>query len=77
MWIIELSDLIRSAKSPSVIDQIVKRAAEVIGSEQEALRWLGTPIRALGYSTPISLLSTPEGKQAVLTTLGRLEHGIL
>ncbi len=64
-------------KAPGAIDQIVKRAAEVIGSEQEALRWLGTPIRALGYSTPISLLSTPEGKQAVLTTLGRLEHGIL
>jgi hypothetical protein len=56
--------------------QVIQRAVEVIGNEAEALRWMGTPVRALNYATPISLLGSVEGPQAVLTVLGRLEHGI-
>ncbi len=54
----------------------IMRAKEVIGDEQEALRWLGTPVRALNYATPISLLSSREGQQAVLQVLDKLEHGV-
>lgn len=54
-----------------------RRAKEVIGDEQEALRWLGTPVRALNYATPISLLGSEEGQQAVLKVLDRLEHGVV
>ncbi len=61
----------------AIADQdVLLRAIEVMGSHDKALRWLNKPIRALGSQTPISLLSTPEGKQKVLIVLGRLEHGV-
>jgi putative toxin-antitoxin system antitoxin component (TIGR02293 family) len=56
---------------------VIARAVEVIGNKNEAMRWMGTPVRALEYSTPISLLGTRKGRQAVIATLGRLEHGVL
>lgn len=57
--------------------QILRRAAEVIGSEDAALRWMGTPVRALNYATPISMLHDESGFEAVRVVLGRLEHGVL
>jgi putative toxin-antitoxin system antitoxin component (TIGR02293 family) len=56
---------------------VIRRTVQVIGNEPEAMRWLGTPVRALNYSTPISLLHDPKGREDVLTALGRLEHGVL
>lgn len=58
------------------LDTVLTRATEVIGDKEEALRWLGTPVRALNYSTPISQLATVQGKEAVETVLTRLEHGV-
>ena len=57
--------------------EVTLRAIQVIGDELEAMRWLGTPIRALNYATPVSLLYSVTGRDAVLTVLGRLEHGVL
>ena len=78
----ELRPYLRSIDEPTesvkkTKADIIKRAVEVIGDEAEALRWLGTPIRALNYATPISLLANPKGIEAVLAVLGRLEHGVL
>jgi putative toxin-antitoxin system antitoxin component (TIGR02293 family) len=56
---------------------VIHRAAEVLGDRSDAMRWLGTPVRALNYATPISLLHDSKGREDVLTVLGRLEHGIL
>ena len=56
---------------------VIHRAAEVIGDRSDAMRWLGTPVRALNYATPISLLHDSKGREDVLSVLGRLEHGIL
>ncbi len=56
---------------------VIAKAVEVIGDRSEALRWMGTPVRALNYATPVSLLGTPKGREAVVTVLGRLEHGVL
>ena len=56
---------------------VIHRTIEVIGDESDAIRWLGTPVRAHDYATPISLLHDPKGREAVLTVLGRIEHGIL
>ena len=56
---------------------VIERSIEVIGDESEAMRWLGTPVRDLNYATPISLLHKQDGREAVLTVLGRLEHGVL
>ena len=58
-------------------DAVILRAIEVIGDEQEAWRWLGTPVRALNYATPISRLNDREGQEAVLNVLIQLEHGVL
>jgi putative toxin-antitoxin system antitoxin component (TIGR02293 family) len=58
-------------------EPIVDRAIAVIGDKNEALRWLGTPVRALNYATPISLVATAVGRKAVFSTLDRLEHGVL
>ena len=56
--------------------EVVARAIEVIGNKAEAMRWLGTPVRDLGYATPMSLLYNRKGCDSVLATLVRLEHGV-
>ena len=55
----------------------IDRAIEVIGDRDTALRWLGTPVRALDYATPISCLHNPKGQSDVLRVLTQLEHGVL
>ena len=66
-----------NATDAAALQQVVTRATEVIGNADEALRWLGTPVRDLDYATPISLLGAPDGKNRVLVVLDRLEHGVL
>jgi putative toxin-antitoxin system antitoxin component (TIGR02293 family) len=61
----------------SNVEVILKRAIEVIGTREKAMRWLGTPVRALDYATPVSLLSSAAGAEQVLATLTNLEHGVL
>jgi len=56
---------------------ILDRAIEVIGDRGEAMRWLGTPVRALGYATPISLLHNVKGRKSVIAVLTQLEHGVM
>ena len=56
---------------------VLHRAAEVLGDRSNAMRWLGTPVHALNYATPISLLHDSKGREEVLTLLGRLEYGVL
>ena len=65
-------------KSPliSQADAVIERAIETIGDQEEAMRWLGTPIRALGYVTPISKLSDEAGAREVLAVLDQLEQGV-
>ena len=60
-----------------LLDTTLERATEVIGTREEALRWLGTPVRALDYSTPISLLVDEAGADRVAAVLTNLENGIL
>ena len=56
--------------------RVVERAAEVFEDGQAALDWLKSPNAALGSVSPISLLDTDLGADAVLNTLGRIEHGV-
>lgn len=55
---------------------MIARASEVLGSRDEAMRWLGTPIPALGLATPISILGTKEGVQRINDVLTQMEHGV-
>jgi uncharacterized protein (DUF2384 family) len=58
-------------------ESVIGRATEVFANQQKALRWLGTPVRALEYATPISLLGRSDGRSAVLKVLDKIEHGVL
>lgn len=60
-----------------MVEAALSRATEVLGNQEEAMRWMGTPVRALDYATPISLLNNQVRLEAVKRVLGRLEHGVL
>ena len=57
------------------IARIVDFANDAIGSEDQAVAWLGEPNRALGGRAPIELLDTDAGAHRVETVLGRLREG--
>ncbi len=56
--------------------RVVVRAQEVFEDLAPALDWLMSPNRALAGVPPLSLLDTDIGAEAVLDTLGRIEHGV-
>lgn len=66
----------RPGSASRAVESVIDRVAEVIGDRDEAMRWLGTPVRALDYATPISLLGTKKGAARVEDVLGRMEHGV-
>lgn len=56
--------------------EILGRAIEVFGSQDEAEQWLARPAMALDQRKPIDLLSTPAGVESVEDHLTRLEYGV-
>jgi putative toxin-antitoxin system antitoxin component (TIGR02293 family) len=58
------------------VARIAVHAAEVLGGEAQAARWLHASNRALGGQTPLELLDTDLGSQQVEDVLGRIEHGV-
>lgn len=56
--------------------QIIELATETFGSTDKAHRWLRQPKRRFGGKTPISMLSTSHGAQAVEDMLMQIGHGI-
>jgi uncharacterized protein (DUF2384 family) len=54
----------------------IRRAIEVIGDPDEAMRWLGTPVPALDFATPISILHQAGGRKRVHAVLDQLEAGV-
>jgi hypothetical protein len=67
---------IASSVEQPVIDEMIDRATEIIGSREEAMRWLGTPVRALNFATPVSMLGAKDGVERVNDVLGQMEYGI-
>ncbi|MEY9142105.1 antitoxin Xre/MbcA/ParS toxin-binding domain-containing protein [Bradyrhizobium elkanii] len=55
--------------------KILKKAAEIFGSQEEATRWLATPAMGLDQQRPVDLIETREGAELVETFLGRIEFG--
>lgn len=64
------------AAEPDSLVEVTARGIEVFGTREKALRWLRTPVRALGGQTPMSLLKSPEGLARVQDALGQVEHGV-
>ena len=58
------------------MDEVFQKALEVLGSAEKAKSWLAASNQALGGFSPDGLAQSPEGIQAVLQVLGRIEHGI-
>jgi putative toxin-antitoxin system antitoxin component (TIGR02293 family) len=56
--------------------EILARATDLLGSQEEAERWLQKPAMALDGRRPIDLLSTPAGVELVDDHLVRLEYGV-
>lgn len=57
------------------VASISKDAASVLGSEDNATKWLNTPNHALGMAKPIDLLDTESGATQVRSLLSAIEHG--
>ncbi len=56
--------------------QVIERAVVVFEDERAAMSWLKCPNAVLGGNSPLSLLDTELGSVAVVSTLGRIEHGV-
>jgi hypothetical protein len=55
---------------------LVKKAEEVFGTRNEALRWLREPAMALNYEKPRDRMKTREGRRRIETFLLQLEYGV-
>ena len=58
------------------IVSVTGRAIEVFGVWEKAIQWLRTPLPALSYRTPLSMLKTADGIEQVEDVLGRIEYGV-
>jgi putative toxin-antitoxin system antitoxin component (TIGR02293 family) len=56
--------------------EILAKATEVFGSQQEAEHWLERPATGLDRRRPIDLIATPAGRALVEDFLGRIEYGV-
>ena len=62
--------------SSTSVEALIDRLVQVLGDREMALRWMGTPVQALDYATPISLLNSDDGFARVLKVLDQLQHGV-
>lgn len=61
-----------------ILARVITAASQLFnGNTQRMVEWLNKPARALAGKKPAELLSTPAGAEAVLTLIGRLEHGVI
>lgn len=58
------------------LTRIGEQADRVFGDPEKAKRWLRKPSPALAGQTPIALLKTETGAQAVGELLGQIAHGM-
>jgi len=56
--------------------RVFANAIEMIGDQDKAVEWLGTPNRALGGERPLDQLDTDTGARMVEDILGRIAYGV-
>jgi putative toxin-antitoxin system antitoxin component (TIGR02293 family) len=56
--------------------RVFANAVEMIGDQEKAIEWLGTPNRALGGERPLDQLDTDMGARMVEDILGRIAYGV-
>jgi len=72
------SSLLTPAESDRTVRmaRVYANAVEMIGDEDKAIQWLGTPNRALGGERPLDQLDTDMGARMVEDILGRIAYGV-
>ena len=55
---------------------VTGQAIDVLGSQEEAERWLSSPAMGLDQRKPIDLLRSSEGTDMVKTLLTRMDYGV-
>ena len=58
------------------VARLFEMAADVLGSGEEARRWMKAPRPALGDRTPLERADTELGAREVEDLLGRIAHGV-
>lgn len=56
---------------------IINLATTVFENRGNAISWLSRPQFGLGDRVPIDIIKTPEGYEAVVRLLRRIEYGVL
>jgi putative toxin-antitoxin system antitoxin component (TIGR02293 family) len=56
--------------------EVLATAEELLGSKEEAERWLSSPAIGLDSHKPIDLMASPQGAELVKTLLARMAHGV-
>ena len=56
--------------------EILAKASAILGSREDAERWLESPAIALNRQRPIDLLATRTGAEIVENFLSQLEYGV-
>ncbi len=65
----------RAADRAYRLARIVDRAIELIGDRNKALAWIRTPNAYLGGETPVRMLDTEVGADAVTESLSVIAYG--
>jgi len=70
--------LLTSAESDRTVRmaRVYANAVEMIGDQEKAILWLGTPNRALGGEKPLDQLDNDLGARMVEDILGRIAYGV-
>lgn len=56
--------------------EVLTKAEEVMGSREDAERWMATGAVGLNSRRPIDLLATPQGAESVRTLLDQMAYGV-
>ena len=58
------------------LGRVLRSAIDVLGSQEEAERWLSAPAIAFRGQRPLDLLATRQGTQLVFDHLVRMDYGV-
>jgi putative toxin-antitoxin system antitoxin component (TIGR02293 family) len=59
------------------IARLYERALEVLGDVKATQAWFTSPVKGLGYKTPLDFADTEPGAKEVEDLLGRIEDGVV
>jgi putative toxin-antitoxin system antitoxin component (TIGR02293 family) len=65
-------------ENETVLDraEILAKASAILGSQEDAERWLQTPAIGLNRQRPIDLLANRAGAEIIENFLSQLEYGV-